>query len=134
MPAQARSCEAPLRISAAVIIMAAPRAFLLQWNELVRQTRPLPPTRPGPAAARLILCKSVRHDLRWGGLWGESEPRAHNSVVGGSFPEPTTHTLSNLGISRFAPKGPELAGGAVGAEHLQTNSGMEEISAELPRP
>jgi hypothetical protein len=41
-------------------------------------------------------------------------------------------TLSNLGISRFAPKGPELAGCAVGAVvSAETNSGLEEISAEL---
>jgi hypothetical protein len=41
-------------------------------------------------------------------------------------------TLSNLGISRFAPKGPELAGCAVGAVvSAETNSGVEEISAEL---
>ncbi len=41
-------------------------------------------------------------------------------------------TLSNLGISRFAPKGPELAGSAVGAVVSgETNSGVEEISAEL---
>ena len=41
-------------------------------------------------------------------------------------------TLANLGISRFAPKGPELAGSAVGAVvSAETNSGAEEISAEL---
>ena len=37
-----------------------------------------------------------------------------------------------MGISRFAPKGPELAGFAVGAVvSAETNSGVEEISAEL---
>jgi hypothetical protein len=37
-----------------------------------------------------------------------------------------------LGISRFAPKGPELAGCAVGAVvSAETNSGVDEISAEL---
>ena len=41
-------------------------------------------------------------------------------------------TLANLGISRFAPKGPELVGSAVGAVvSAETNSGVEEISAEL---
>jgi hypothetical protein len=41
-------------------------------------------------------------------------------------------TLSNLGISRFTPKGPELAAPAVGAVvSAETKSGMEEISAEL---
>jgi hypothetical protein len=41
-------------------------------------------------------------------------------------------TLSNLGISRFAPKGPELAGCPVSAVvSAETNSGVEEISAEL---
>jgi hypothetical protein len=36
-------------------------------------------------------------------------------------------TLSNLRISRFAPKGPELAGCAVGAVvSAETNSGVEE--------
>ena len=45
---------------------------------------------------------------------------------------PPPRTLSNLGISRFAPKGPELAGYAVGAVvSAETNSGVEEISAEL---
>ena len=45
---------------------------------------------------------------------------------------PPPRTLSNLGISRFAPKGPELAGCAVGAVvSAETNSGVEGISAEL---
>ena len=45
---------------------------------------------------------------------------------------PPPRTLSNLGISRFAPKGPELAGCAVGAVvSAETNSGVEEILAEL---
>jgi hypothetical protein len=44
-------------------------------------------------------------------------------------------TLANLGISRFAPKGPELAGSAVGAVvSAETNSGVEEILAKLSLP
>jgi hypothetical protein len=40
--------------------------------------------------------------------------------------------LSNLGMSRFAPKGSEPAGSAIGAVVSgETNSGVEEISAEL---
>ena len=43
----------------------------------------------------------------------------------------TTHSLE-LGNFRFAPKGPELAGSAVGAVvSTETNSGVEGISAEL---
>jgi hypothetical protein len=41
-------------------------------------------------------------------------------------------TLSKLGIFRFALKGPELAGFAIGAVvSVETNSGVEEISSEL---
>jgi len=41
-------------------------------------------------------------------------------------------TLSNLGISRLAPRGRELAGSAVCAVvSVETNSGVDEISAEL---
>jgi hypothetical protein len=41
---------------------------------------------------------------------------------------PPPGTLSNFGISRFAPKGPELAGSADGAVvSAETNSGLEEI-------
>ena len=40
---------------------------------------------------------------------------------------PPPRTLSNLGISRFAPKGPELAGCVGGAVvSAETNSGVEE--------
>jgi hypothetical protein len=41
-------------------------------------------------------------------------------------------TLSNLGISRFALKGPELGGFAVGGVvSAETDFGVEEISGEL---
>src|SRR5215208_440632 len=44
-------------------------------------------------------------------------------------------TLSNLGISRFAQNGPELAGFAVAAlVSAETNSGVDVISAELSLP
>ena len=47
------------------------------------------------------------------------------------FPSPP-RTPANLGISRFAPKGPELAGCDVGAVvSVETNSRVEEISAAL---
>ena len=40
--------------------------------------------------------------------------------------------LSNSGLSRFVPKGPELAGFAVGAVvSAETNSGVVGISGEL---
>ena len=45
---------------------------------------------------------------------------------------PPPRTLANLGISRFAPNGPELAGSAVGPlVSAETNSGVEEISGAL---
>src|SRR5256885_12267447 len=48
---------------------------------------------------------------------------------------PPPRTSSNLRISRFAPKGPELAGSAVGTMvSAETNSGVEEILAKLSLP
>jgi hypothetical protein len=60
------------------------------------------------------------------------EPAAHNGLVGGSSPPgPTTHSFE-LGIFPLCAKGPELAGCAAGAVvSVETNSGVEEISAAL---
>ena len=64
-PDQARS-----RKLAAATIMAAPtERVLLQWNQFVRQTPSAPVSRvPGLRRRGLFLRKSVRPDLRWGGL------------------------------------------------------------------
>jgi hypothetical protein len=94
------------------------RATFVGWN---RRSRPC---RKGAVFTEL---RQRQLGLRKGALG-----RVHNDLIEGLSPPGPPCTLSNLGISRFAPKSPELAGCAVGAVvSAETTSSVGEISAEL---
>ena len=135
MPAQARSCASTIAdIGRSDHHGRATSVSCCSGISSCGRLGPLPPHASRACGGAAYFAQIGQARLALGRALGGGQSRGLITVwlEVRVFPSPP-RTLSNLGISRFAPKGPELAGGAVGAViSAETNSGMEEISAELP--